>query len=1052
VRIAELYLDGFGHFSKRQIGPLTQPITIIYGPNEAGKSTLLSFIRAMLFGFPFRYTSYYPPLAGGRHGGRITLVDDAGQAFVIERYSWAGGAFGIKTIGGSPLDGKGVLNRLLGQASPDTFKSVFAFSLDELQNGKILEEDGVKRYIYSAGLGVPGLPDLLKSLSDKKSEIFRPYGRSQKVTKLLADLGEVDQQLKAVEGNAARYSNLVARREEIQRQLEEADSRRTGLAARLAEVENLRRGWEDWIALVGCEKSLNALPQFRQFPEDPIPRLENYRERTRQAREDRNAEALCVQQAEQAAQAQIANEDLLEDRDRIESIRRGRSSFDASVRDLPERKAELGALEADLRGKLRDLSYSWNETTLEAFDTSLAVRNEVEQWKQALTDNRNAAQQAQFQLAQDENILQRLQADESEARQKLQETDKPSLDANAPESRHAALRTSRSTLDEYERVRQNHSNLAQQLSALTGGYERKAGSSGLSSFGFPLILGLTGIALVAAGALLGQPALLLGFIAGVLLLGVAAYLLVKGRSVQTGADPQSDTLRRQVNAARDSAEAAAKALKEAVSPLDFPLDSAELPDAAALDNLEVELETAARTLQAWNEVNGRLAEAARKLRAQEQRVDHARAERDRIASSNEAAQLEWQGWLQAHNLPGSFTPDTMIEFLGRVDTARAKLEQVRQMRHRVAAIQKDIDDYSDLVQPLARKHEVKLEDESYRGIGAVADTLIEKLDTVRDLMQQRDEARRQLEEHQRQLEQRERRWREAEATLGELLAAGGAEDPEEFRHRARQHAEHRELEQRPDEHLSRLQLLSGPGHKLEAFREALSRADPQETNEEGAQLSRQISEIDAGRNSLLEERGSVEAQLKQLTSEEESSALRVPRNALLEQLREQAREWARLTLAEELLERARQKFERERQPGVIQHAQSFFCTVTERRYGHLYAPVGEQTIKVIDQVGASKQPAELSRGTREQLYLALRFGLIREFGQHAERLPVVIDEILVDFDPERARRAVEAFAELAQTNQLLVFTCHPATVDMFNSVVPDAQVIQLQDFSAKTTL
>jgi uncharacterized protein YhaN len=94
----------------------------------------------------------------------------------------------------------------------------------------------------------------------------------------------------------------------------------------------------------------------------------------------------------------------------------------------------------------------------------------------------------------------------------------------------------------------------------------------------------------------------------------------------------------------------------------------------------------------------------------------------------------------------------------------------------------------------------------------------------------------------------------------------------------------------------------------------------------------------------------------------------------------------------------------------------------------------------------------LSRGTREQLYLALRFGLIREFGQHTERLPVVIDEILVNFDPERARRAVEAFAELAQTNQLLVFTCHPATVDMFNSVVPDAQVIQLQDFSAKTTL
>jgi uncharacterized protein YhaN len=456
VRIEELYLDGFGHFSQKQIGPLNQPITIICGPNEAGKSTLLAFIRAILFGFPFRYGNYYPPLSGGRHGGRITLVNDAGPAYVVERYSGAGGVLSVKTIDGNPLDGKGMLNRLLGQASPDTFKSVFAFSLDELQNGKILEEDGVKGYIYSAGLGVPRLPDLLKSLSDKRGEIFRPYGRNQKVTKLLADLGEVDRQLKEVEGNTARYGSLVARQEEIQRYLEKAESERARLRHRLTEVETLLKGWEDWVALVDCETNLNALPQFEQFPEDPVSRLDNYQDRVRQAREDRDEEALYVKQAKEAAQAQIADEHLLEDRDGIESIRRGRSSFDASVRDLPKRKAELGALGADLLGTLRDLSYDWDEARLEAFDTSLAVRNEVEQWKQALADQRNTGQQAQFQLAQDENMLQRLQEEESEARQKLQEMDNLSLDASALESRRAALRTSRSGLAEYERVRQNH--------------------------------------------------------------------------------------------------------------------------------------------------------------------------------------------------------------------------------------------------------------------------------------------------------------------------------------------------------------------------------------------------------------------------------------------------------------------------------------------------------------------------------------------------------------------------------------------------------------------
>ena len=67
---------------------------------------------------------------------------------------------------------------------------------------------------------------------------------------------------------------------------------------------------------------------------------------------------------------------------------------------------------------------------------------------------------------------------------------------------------------------------------------------------------------------------------------------------------------------------------------------------------------------------------------------------------------------------------------------------------------------------------------------------------------------------------------------------------------------------------------------------------------------------------------------------------------------------------------------------------------------------------------------------------------MREFGEHAERLPVVVDEVLVNFDPERARLAAEAFATLAETNQVLVFTCHPQTVDLFAEAA-GAQVIEV---------
>ena len=52
MRIHDFHIDGFGRFADRTVGPLTRPITVFFGPNEAGKSTYLQFIRTILFGFP----------------------------------------------------------------------------------------------------------------------------------------------------------------------------------------------------------------------------------------------------------------------------------------------------------------------------------------------------------------------------------------------------------------------------------------------------------------------------------------------------------------------------------------------------------------------------------------------------------------------------------------------------------------------------------------------------------------------------------------------------------------------------------------------------------------------------------------------------------------------------------------------------------------------------------------------------------------------------------------------------------------------------------------
>src|SRR5215471_6414778 len=85
MRIEHLSIDGFGQFFNREFGPFDTPLTVIAGPNEAGKSTLVAFIITVLFGFQQKDdVLHIPALAGGKHGGRLSIIDDAGNRYMIQ--------------------------------------------------------------------------------------------------------------------------------------------------------------------------------------------------------------------------------------------------------------------------------------------------------------------------------------------------------------------------------------------------------------------------------------------------------------------------------------------------------------------------------------------------------------------------------------------------------------------------------------------------------------------------------------------------------------------------------------------------------------------------------------------------------------------------------------------------------------------------------------------------------------------------------------------------------------------------------------------------------
>ncbi len=163
----------------------------------------------------------------------------------------------------------------------------------------------------------------------------------------------------------------------------------------------------------------------------------------------------------------------------------------------------------------------------------------------------------------------------------------------------------------------------------------------------------------------------------------------------------------------------------------------------------------------------------------------------------------------------------------------------------------------------------------------------------------------------------------------------------------------------------------------------------------------------------------------------------------MQKLKKKSEEWSILTLARTIMEKGIERYEQERQPGVIKEAQSFFSKMTLGRYPRIYAPLNEAKIYVEDKDGSRKDIQDLSGGTAEQLYLSLRFGFIREFSKRSESLPIVFDDILVNFDPERFRAACEAIKELVKTNQVLYFTCHPESADLLTKIIPDSKIIDI---------
>ena len=152
-------------------------------------------------------------------------------------------------------------------------------------------------------------------------------------------------------------------------------------------------------------------------------------------------------------------------------------------------------------------------------------------------------------------------------------------------------------------------------------------------------------------------------------------------------------------------------------------------------------------------------------------------------------------------------------------------------------------------------------------------------------------------------------------------------------------------------------------------------------------------------------------------------------------LEEAVHRWQVLAATSAVLDSIRSAYETHRQPEALQEASEYLKRLTQGRYLRVWAPLGEHALRVDDAEGHVLPVEVLSRGTREQLFLSLRLALAASFARRGAPLPLVLDDVLVNFDADRAKAAAAVLRDFAAAgHQLLVFTCHEHILKLFQSL------------------
>jgi uncharacterized protein YhaN len=867
---------------------------------------------------------------------------------------------------------------------------------------------------------------------------------SAHANRLIAELEELRPRLNAARRAALGYAEQRAAADRLTATLDERRTLLAALRSTRARVDALLRAWPTWDALQTARAELATLESIADLPSDAETRLGAARERLGAAQGV--AQAVRAEQAEleRRVAALPADDAASAVAALVEALHAELPLHRFQLSHVPAARARRVETEQSLRQHLQRAGAEWTVERLRAGAPAID-RDALRDWQARLRAVAERQQQAQSRLAA-----------AAAARAAAARDCAPTAGVIAPqtpsaasvEQRRHALIELRAAIESMQARQRQGEATAEMLHERERIAQRLEATAPPPAWPAALLQAMAGASCVAAlwalfvsipGAALAALVVAAGAVA-------AAHWLSAARRDDRSAEQQEArrAARSEVEAARRERDAAWRAAAQLAA--DSARQAAALglprePSPADLAALQASLDDAAVAEAGAGEERARLAELERTLH---QCIADERARADEVGSAAaERAALEaaWTAWRAAAGFTVPAAPDAVLERVGAVESASAAL----------AALDAAARDVSQ-IEPIVAAWESRARAALERGGASEAaqlagDALVERFIALRRSLHEEapERARRAALRHE--LREQAVRVAAAEAEVEHcraeletvLRAAGAADESDLARRRALSErktalqdavAEYdRTITEQLGDDADRAELA---GATVEMWRQRAAAAA-----EELAAAEQQLYELEA-------EAQQAQAVCRGLEDSADVAALELEWAGLMAELGVAVRDWRVLAAAEGLIEDAREVFEDTRQSGVLRSASAAFAVITCGRYERIVQDETGATLVVVGAGGRQQQAAaELSRATTEQLYLSVRLGLAQELAARGIALPLVMDDVLVHFDPERARAMAAVLAGCARQRQVLLFTSQPAMRDLLLQQAGAERVIEL---------